>query len=66
MVGRVIGAIEIADADLEFHRYILYSNVYNINDLYINELFDCSKWEPYLKEEHNRIFMILFKRIEGP
>jgi hypothetical protein len=54
--------IEIGDADLESDKYILYSNIFNTDDRYIDELFDRSEWEPCLEERCNRIFMILFKR----
>ena len=55
-------AIEIGDADLGSDKYILYSNVYNTDDRYIDELFDRTKWEPCLEEHRSGIFMILFKR----
>jgi len=54
--------IKIKDANLDSDKYILYSNVYNTEDRYIDELFDSSKWERCLEEHRNRIFMILFKR----
>jgi hypothetical protein len=54
--------IKLKDANLDSDKYILYSNVYNTGDRYIDELFDSSKWEQCLEEHHNRIFMILFKR----
>jgi len=54
---------DMKDANLLTDNYILYSNIYNVNDIYIDELFDRSKWEPYLEEKRNRIFIILFRRV---
>jgi hypothetical protein len=56
-----IGII-LEDADLDSDKYILYSNVYNVSDLYIDELYDKSKWDSCLEVHRNRIFIILFKR----
>jgi len=53
---------ELPDADPETHKYILYSNVYNVDDRFIDELLDQVKWEIRFKERHNRIFMILFEK----
>ena len=56
--------IYMKDADLLTHNYILYSNIYNVDDIYIEDLFNRSVWEPYIETRRCRIFMTLFRRIK--
>ena len=54
--------VNIHEADLVSDDYILYSNVCNVGDTYLDELFDGTKWQRLIEVRHKRVFMILFKR----
>ena len=56
--------IDMKDADLGSDQYILYSNIYNVDDIFIDELFDRSGWEPYIETRRGRVFMTLFRKIK--
>jgi hypothetical protein len=56
--------IDMKDADLLTDNYILYSNIYNVEDIFIEELFNESGWEPYIETRRGRVFMTLFRKIK--
>ena len=56
--------IDMKDADLGSDQYILYSNIYNVDDIFIDELFNRSGWEPYIETRRGRVFMTLFRKIK--
>ena len=55
--------IDLKDADLLTDNYILYSNIYNVDDIFIDELFKRDGWEPYIETRRGRVFMTLFRKI---
>lgn len=52
------------EADFRRDRYILYSNIYNISDDKINELFLSDRWNKVENVERRGVKVILFKRKE--
>lgn len=56
--------IDMKDADLGSDQYILYSNIYNVDDIFIDELFNRYVWEPYIETRRGRVFMTLFRKIK--
>lgn len=56
--------MEFTEANLKSDKFILYSNVYNVDDEYIDELFNEKKWQRFIEERRGRIFMILFIKKE--
>ena len=54
--------MEFTGANLKSDKFILYSNVYNAGNEYIDELFNEKKWQRFIEERRGRIFMILFKK----
>lgn len=50
------------EADFSHDTFILFSNVFNLQDAEIDELFSNNRWEEIKKIEYNRVYMILFKR----
>lgn len=53
-------------SDFEFSEspYVLYSNIYNVSDEVIDELFHSGSWAKKDMTEKRNIYMILFKRNE--
>lgn len=43
-------------------RYVLFSNVYNVEDATQNILFDPNRYKPIQQFEHNRVFITIYKR----
>ena len=43
-------------------RYILYSNVFNLNDRKIEEIFNKTEWSQLIEKHRCQVSMILFKR----
>jgi len=54
---------EFKEADLLNDEYILYSNVFNLDNKTIDELFDNKKWSMEKTITRLNVKMILFKRI---
>jgi hypothetical protein len=53
-------------ADIKNDSLILFSNIFNVPDNIINELYDQTKWRKKLEMERRGVFLILFEKINNP
>lgn len=51
------------EADLSKDNYVLFSNVFNVPDYKIEELFTDSRWKEIKKIDRMNVYMILFKKV---
>lgn len=54
--------IIIPEADPGHDDYILFSNVCNVSDEVIDELYDVTKWTPSITIKKGEVLMVLYKR----
>jgi len=54
--------LSFKEAELSKDNYVLFSNIFNIPDYKIDELFNDSRWKKIKKIERMNVYMILFKR----
>jgi multisubunit Na+/H+ antiporter MnhB subunit len=54
--------LSFKEADLSKDTYILFSNVFNIPDYKIDDLFTASRWKEIKRIEKRNVYMILFKK----
>ena len=48
--------MEFTEANLKSDKFILYSNVYNAGDEYIDELFNEKKWQRFIEEQKGNFY----------
>ncbi len=53
-----------ANVDFNKNRYIFFSNVYNVDDEALQELFNSSKWKLIKQFSNGKIFVSLYERLE--